>query len=248
MWINTNLASLTAQDSVVLANNRQVLAFKKTWGLQRGTSALPQTFAWKQYLQHTWKAINPNSSKRLISAIESRTLIAQSMTRLGQVVDTRLLDEVIKNIDYCHAHLINPTQLIDSHHLNSELFSAWMLDYQQTKLTLNVLDVNDLSKLILNRDREVNQPYLYGFKTLTPEQLSLFINIGHQVLNANQPNTHSSNQTFNTTSDEIFYVATWAKNLHNKYPEKHIAIVSPKLIRRCVKGLVATVCVWLICV
>ena len=173
MWINTNLASLTAQDSVVLANNRQVLAFKKTWGLQRGTSALPQTFAWKQYLQHTWKAINPNSSKRLISAIESRTLIAQSMTRLGQVVDTRLLDEVVKNIDYCHAHLIKPTQLLDSHHQNSELFSTWMLDYQQTKLTLNVLDVNDLSKLILNRDREVNQPYLYGFKTLTPEQLSV---------------------------------------------------------------------------
>ncbi|SFV82363.1 FIG01199495: hypothetical protein [hydrothermal vent metagenome] len=229
MWINTNLASLTAQDSVVLANNRQVLAFKKTWSLQRGTSALPQTFAWKQYLQHTWKAINPNSSKRLISAIESRTLIAQSMTHLGQVVDTRLLDEVVKNIDYCHAHLINPTQLIDSHHQNCELFSAWMQDYQQTKFELDVLDVNDLSKLILNRDREISQPYLYGFKTLTPEQLSLFVNIGHHVLSANQPNTNSSNQTFNTTSDEIFYVATWAKNLHNKHPEKHIAIVSPQL-------------------
>jgi len=189
MWINADLAQLTDQDSVVLANNRQVLAFKKTWGLQHGTSALPQTFAWKQYLQHTWKATNPNSSKRLISAIESRTLIAQSMTRLGQTVDTRLLDEVVKNIDYCHAHLINPTQLIDSHHQNSELFSTWMLDYQQTKLTLNVLDVNDLSKLILNRDRKIKQPYLYGFKTLTPEQLSLFVNIGHQVLSANQPNT-----------------------------------------------------------
>jgi len=229
MWINANLASLTAQDSVVLANNRQVLAFKKTWNLQRGTSALPQTFAWKQYLQHTWKAINPNSSKRLISAIESRTLINQSMTRLGQIVDTRLLDEVVKNMDYCHAHLINPTQLLDSHHQNSELFSAWMLDYQQTKLTLNVLDVNDLSTLILNRDREISQPYLYGFKTLTPEQSGLFANIGHQVLSANQPNTHSSNQTFNTTSDEIFYVATWAKDLHSKHPEKHIAIVSPQL-------------------
>ncbi|HCQ69537.1 MAG TPA: hypothetical protein DIT78_00915 [Gammaproteobacteria bacterium] len=229
MWINANLASLTAQDSVVLANNRQVLAFKKTWNLQRGTSALPQTFAWKQYLQHTWKAINPNSSKRLISAIESRTLINQSMTRLGQIVDTRLLDEVVKNMDYCHAHLINPTQLLDSHHQNSELFSAWMLDYQQTKLTLNVLDVNDLSTLILNRDREISQPYLYGFKTLTPEQSGLFANIGHQVLSANQPNTHSSNQTFNTTSDEIFHVATWAKDLHSKHPEKHIAIVSPQL-------------------
>ena len=229
MWINANLASLTAQDSVVLANNRQVLAFKKTWGLQRGTSALPQTFSWKQYLQHTWKAISPNSSKRLISAIESRTLINQSMTRLGQVVDTRLLDEVVKNIDYCHAHLINNAQLLDSHHQNCELFSTWMLDYQQTKLALNVLDVNDLSRLILNRDCEINQPYLYGFKTLTPEQSLLFVNIGHQILSVNQPNTHRNNQTFNTTFDEIFHVATWAKHLHSKHPEKHIAIVSPQL-------------------
>ena len=101
MWINADLAQLTDQDSVVLANNRQVLAFKKTWGLQHGTSALPQTFAWKQYLQRTWKEINPNSSKRLISAIESRTLIAQSMARLGQVVDARLLDSMaeIRRLD-----------------------------------------------------------------------------------------------------------------------------------------------------
>ena len=229
MWINADLAKLSAKDSIVLANNRQVLAFKKTWGLQRGTSALPQTFSWKQYLQHTWREVNPNSSKRLISAIESRMLITQSMERLGQVADVRLIDEVVKNIDYCYAHLISPSVLSDSHHQNSELFSTWMLDYQQTKLELNVLDVNDLSKLILNRESEINQPYLYGFKTLTPEQSLLFSNIGHQVLSADQPNTHSSNQIFNTTFDEIFHVANWAKDLHKKYPKKHIAIVSPQL-------------------
>ncbi len=229
MWINTDLTKLSAKDQVVLANNRQVLAFKKTWGMQHGVSALPQTFSWKQYLQHTWKEINPNSSRRLISAVESRTLIAQSMARLGQTIDTRLLDEVVKNIDYCYAHLINPSELLDSHHQSSDLLSTWMLDYQQIKLKLNVLDVNDLSKLILNRDCEISQPYLYGFKTLTPEQSLLFTNIGHQVLSARQANTHSSNQIFNTTQDEIFHVANWAKNLHNKHPEKHIAVVSPQL-------------------
>lgn len=229
MWINADLVKLSAKDSIVLANNRQVLAFKKTWGQQRGTSALPQTFSWKQYLQSTWKVINPNSSKRLISTIESRTLISQSMERLGQVVDARLLDEVVKNVDYCHAHLINTAQLLDSHHQNSELFSTWMLDYQQTKLKLDVLDVNDLSKLILNRNCEIDQPYLYGFKTLTPEQSLLFANIGHQILSAYQPNTHSTNQVFNTTSDEISHVANWAKDLHDKHPEKRIAIVSPQL-------------------
>ncbi len=229
MWINTDLTKISAKDHVILANNRQVLAFKKTWGIQHGASALPQTFSWKQYLQHTWREINPNSSKRLISAVESRTLIAQSMVRLGQVVDTRLLDEVVKNIDYCYAHLISPSELLDSHHQSSDLLSAWILDYQQIKLELDVLDVNDLSKLILNRDCEINQPYLYGFKTLTPEQSLLLTNIGHQILSAQQPNTHSNNQIFNTTQDEIYHVANWAKDLHRKHPEKHIAIVSPQL-------------------
>jgi len=229
MWINADLTKISAKDSVVLANNRQVLAFKRTWGLQYGTSALPQTFSWKQYLQYIWKTISPNSSKRLISAVESRMLISQSMERLGQVVDAHLLDEVVKNIDYCYAHLINPSELLESHHKNSELLNTWILDYQQAKLKLNVLDINDLSKLILNRNSEVGQPYLFGFKTLTPEQLLLFTSTGYQTLNSKQPNTYSNNHIFNTTQDEVSYVANWAKDIHKKHPEKNIAIVSPQL-------------------
>ncbi len=229
MWINADLTKISAKDNVVLANNRQVLAFKRTWGLQYGTSALPQTFSWKQYLQYIWKTISPNSSKRLISVVESRALIAQSMERLDQVVDAHLLDEVVKNINYCHAHLINPSELLDSHHKNSELLNTWILDYQQVKLKLNLLDINDLSKLILNRNCEIGQPYLYGFKTLTPEQSLLFTNTGYQILNSKQPNTHSDNLIFNTMQDEISHVAKWAKDLHKKHPEKNIAIVSPQL-------------------
>ena len=229
MLINVNLNQITADDLVVLANNRQVLAFKRTWALRKGISALPKALSWKQYLHHTWRAINPNSSSRFISTIESRTLIAQSMTRLGQVVDNRLLDEVVKNIDYCHAHLINPSQLLESHIESCELFSAWMQDYQQIKLKLGLVDVNDLSNLIINREVDIAKPYIYGFKTLTPEQSLLLMNTGYQILNANQPNERSQNKTFQTTHDEILSAAKWAKELHELHPDKHIAIVSPKL-------------------
>ncbi len=231
MWINASLDKITADDILVLANNRQVLAFKKTWALQKGTSALPKIFAWRQYLQATWRKLYPNSTQRLICTIESRTLIAQSMKRLGQMVDHRLLDEVIKNNDYCHAHLISTRQLLSLSTQSGELFSAWVQDYQQTKRKQNLLDINDLTKLIINRDSQINQPYIYGFKTLTPEQSFLFENIGYQRLDAYQPNIHSNNRIFKTTDDEILCAAKWANDLHKNHPHKHIAIVSPQLNR-----------------
>lgn len=131
MWINSNLDRITAKDVVILANNRQVLAFKKTYQLQKGTSQLPKVFSWKQYLLNTWGIINFQPSTRLISNIESRVLIAQSMSHLGQKVERRLLDEVIKNYDYCKAHLISLNELQQSHFDTSELFSAWIQDYQK---------------------------------------------------------------------------------------------------------------------
>ena len=120
MWINSNLDKITVKDVIILANNRQVLAFKKTWSLQKGTSQLPKIFSWKQYLSNTWESINFQSSKRLVSSTESRTLITQSMSRLGQKVERRLLDEVIKNYDYCKAHLIPLDKLQQSHFDTSE--------------------------------------------------------------------------------------------------------------------------------
>ncbi len=229
MWINVNLEKITKDDTIVLANNRQVLAFKKTWGAQCGTSALPKALSWQQYLQQTWLALRPNSSKRLISSIESRILIEQSMASLNQDVDSHLLDEVVKNNNYCHAHLIKYEQLSQSHIQSCELFAAWMQHYQKIKSDNHLIDVNDLSELIISRDTEIAQPYIYGFKTLTPEQKLLFNDIGHQTLNAKHLNNTSDHQAFQTSHDEILSAASWAKELHSKHPEQHIAIVSPNL-------------------
>jgi hypothetical protein len=102
MWINAQLKTIAKDDSIILANNRQVLAFKKTWGVQKGNAALPKILSWDQYLQATWQSLEANTEKRLISNIESRTLIQQSIQKSGQKVDNRLLDEVIKNNDYCY--------------------------------------------------------------------------------------------------------------------------------------------------
>ncbi|SMN10865.1 FIG01199495: hypothetical protein [uncultured Candidatus Thioglobus sp.] len=229
MWINASLDHLTQNDTIVLANNRQVLAFQNTWGVQKGNAPLPKVLSWRQYLQKTWRLCEPNSSKRLLSAIESRTLIGQSMLKLKQQVDHRLLDEVVKNNNYCHAHLIQYSQLKNSYIRNCELFANWLTDYQKTKSSHHFLDTNDLSKLIIEHSNTLPKPYLYGFKTLTPEQSKLFNKIGYQLLCAVQTNTQSDNKTFQTSTDEILSAAQWARDLHAQHPQKHIAIVSPNL-------------------
>lgn len=232
MWINANTSNINKDDTIILANNRQVLAFRKTWGLQKGNSALPKAVSWRQYLQETWSKLEPNSEKRLISNNESRILIERSMLKLGQAkVESRLLDEVIKNNDYCKAHLIEYAQLAQTNISNCTLFVAWMQNYQQTKLSNNLLDANDLPTLVIKQNAELTKPYIYGFKTLTPVQSLLLNKIGYQVLECEQKKPQSNNQVFQTSRDEILSAAIWAKNLNAQYPDKHIAIVCPTLNR-----------------
>jgi hypothetical protein len=54
------------------------------------------------------------------------------------------------------------------------------------------------------------KPYIYGFKTLTPVQSSLFDKTGYQVLESKQENTQSNNQVFQTTQDELLSAAITA--------------------------------------
>jgi hypothetical protein len=229
MWLNTNTTKVTKGDIVILANNRQVLAFKKTWGVQKGNSALPKILSWCQYLQETWQSLEANTKKRLISNIESRTLIKQSIQKSGQKVDNRLLDEVIKNNNYCDAHLIDYMQLSKLGVENYKLFATWLKDYQKTKSAHNLLDTNDLSALIIAHNTNLAKPYIYGFKTLTPVQSLLLDKTGYQVLKSEQKNTQSNHQVFQTTQDELLSAAHWAKDLNAQYPNKHIAIICPTL-------------------
>ncbi len=229
MWINADLGNINDKDSVILANNRQVLAFQRTWGLQKGTLPLPQVLSWQQYLQQTWRRIEPNTLKRLISPVESRILIAQSIQKLGQVVENRLLDEIIKNMDYCNAHLIGLAQLQQSNIQSCTLFSKWIQAYQTTKLKQNLIDTGDLSQYIINTQADIIKPYIYGFKTLTPEQSQFFKHVGYHLLKANDTHTKSRNISFKTSDEEYSAVAKWALDLHTKHPNKRIAIVSPQL-------------------
>lgn len=230
MWINVQLDAIIQDDTVVLANNRQVLAFKRTWNAQKGNTALPKALSWQQYLKETWQLLEPNTKKRLISNIESRILIKQSIQESAEEVNHHLLDEVVKNNNYCCVHLIDNTQLSKSGAHTSKLFVTWLKRYQQIKLIQNLLDINDLpARIIATHSTTLSKPYVYGFKALTPIQLLLFDTIGYQVLNCEKTNTQSNNQIFQTSQEEFLSAAKWAKDLNAQDASKQIAIVCPTL-------------------
>jgi hypothetical protein len=66
----------------------------------------------------------------------------------------------------------------------------------------------------LEQSAELAKPYIYGFKTLTPVQVLLLDKIGYQTLEEEQKKSHSNNQVFQTSYDEIESAAKWAKDLN----------------------------------
>ena len=229
MQINANLDNLSANDTIVLANNRQVIAFKRTWKFQRGYSRLPKIFSWKKYLHYCWEVEKYTSSCRCISDMESRYLITKSIDSFGRPADTKLLDEVVKNNDYCCAYNVSLSKLSNYKSDVHELFSNWVNYYRNMKKELNLVDVNDLPSLIINSTNKFPSIHIYGFKTLTPVQLSIFSYLGYQTINPVKSEINISTKVFNNTNDEIRRAAVWAKSVHESSPSKSIVIVSPQL-------------------
>jgi len=225
MLINANLTTLDSSSTIVVANNRQALAFKQTYSKQCPNTQLPKIFAWRQYLQHTWKATNFNSKLRLIDSIESRYLMSEVISQSGQRVHQLLLDEVLKNLDYCHNHLIDTKFLSQSKLPISESFAYWISTYQQLKDDRGLIDTNDLPKLLIGSEKTLNSTIIYGFKTLTPQQQALFDSLNYQQISAIRSD-QSECVYFENTKDEIYAAANWAKQQPR---DLSVVIVCPQL-------------------
>ena len=100
MHLNTDLTRITSADTIIVANNRQVLAFKHTFAKQHPHDQLPKIFSWQQYLKYYWQSQQLHSELRLIEASEQRYLIEFSLEFNGQIIRNPLISEVIKNYDY----------------------------------------------------------------------------------------------------------------------------------------------------
>lgn len=228
MILNTSLTHINATDVIVVANNRQVLAFKRTFSSQQAYVQLPNILSWQQYLKYYWKSQQLNSKQRLIDTIEQRYLIESALKQNNQTVHTQLINEVIKNYDYCANHLINLKTLAQSKVQICEVFAKWIAHYQRSKQRLGLIDTHDLAALLLQEKRTLQAPYVYGFKTFTPLQKQVFEQLNHQLINAEYSN-NTQQKCFDDTTDEITQAAIWAKQRQVENPNHSIVVVCPRL-------------------
>jgi probable DNA repair protein len=224
MLIDVDLSKVNKNALVIVSNNRQVLAFKKTWHLQKPDKQLPKIFAWQAYLRHNYQKIK--TKKRLLSPSEIRLLLTQAIQKTQTKTTQALIDEVVKHYDYLGNHCV---QLADIKTFKEEIFlqfSTWIEDYQQKKRHYKVVDIHDLPALF--NPTEKIEIWIYGFKTLTPVQEKILQKTNYQTL------THSktfqySYLSYTNVQEEIRAIAHWAKNLYQKNPQQSIAIVCPQL-------------------
>ncbi|HIL03797.1 MAG TPA: hypothetical protein EYG05_04915, partial [Candidatus Thioglobus autotrophicus] len=228
MYLTADLSHIGTIDTVVVANNRQVLAFKRSFSKQHPNTQLPEIFSWQQYLKNYWKSQQFQNNQRLIDATEQRYLLESSLDACGQTIHSQLINEVVKNYDYCTNHLIESSALTNSKIQICEVFAQWITHYQQAKQQLNLVDTNDLGGLILKDRTDFKSPYVYGFKTLTPLQQKIFNAVNYRIISSECTNI-SEQHCFDNTLDEIKAAALWAKQQHQDNPQHSIVIVCPQL-------------------
>ena len=228
MYLTADLSQIDTTDTIVVANNRQVLAFKRSFSKQHPNTQLPEIFSWQQYLKNYWKSQQFQNNQRLIDATEQRYLLEYSLDACSQTIHSQLINEVVKNYDYCTNHLIELSALAHSKIQICEVFAQWITHYQQAKQQLNLVDTNDLGGLILKDRTDFKSPYVYGFKTLTPLQQKIFNAVNYQIISSECTNI-SEQHCFDNTLDEINAAALWAKQQHQDNPQHSIVIVCPQL-------------------
>ena len=189
MYLKINLAIIKPTDTIVVANNRQVLAFKNSFSKQHPDTQLPNIFSWQQYLKNYWKTQHFGHKSRLIDTIEQRYLLEFSLKSCGQDTHNQLINEVVKNYGYCVNHLIKLSTLANSKIQICEVFAQWITHYQQNKQRLNLLDEFDIPSLILADKNISTTPYIYGFKT--PTLLSIVLPFNFSIRSCQPLNSSS---------------------------------------------------------
>lgn len=225
MWINTDLSKIKNKDIVIVANNRQVLAFKQTYNNQKKDSQLPQIFSWQSFLSKNYN--NLTSDKRLIDSLEIKFLFKKILKKYQHNSAQSLTNEIVKNYSYLSDYLIKLSTLESSNNALSSFFVEVIAEYKKIKNQHNLIDIYDLPDLISANftDKTI---WIYGFKSLTSQQQKFLNKYKYQQLK--QEKTDNINCfTFKNAIDEIKASAKWAKKIYDKNPDKSVAIICPQL-------------------
>ena len=232
MRTNIDLSLFDSNDIIIVANNRQVLAIKKSIYRAHGPTKIPKVFSYKLWLEHYWKKNNPQRTTRLLSASELRFILQKVIKKSSSNYSEVIVDELIKSYTICKAYFINISKISSFPSSPSNLFIKWIREFEIIKKTNNFIDSTDLSYQVINllkASSEKEKYYLYGFKKNTPEQNEIFKILNCQSLKAKELKNNIQAVAFNDEESEILRIAKWAKEISAKNSESQIGIVIPNL-------------------
>jgi probable DNA repair protein len=232
MRVNLDLSFVQTNDTVIVANNRQVLAIKQSIYELNGSIKMPQIFSYRSWLEHFWKKNNPQRTIRLLSLLELRYILKE-ITEKNSINNSEvIIDELIKCYSLCKTYFIDISTLPDFYANPSSLLIKWISEFEKFKTENNCIDTTDLFSSVyksLESNIKIGNYYAYGFKQRTPEQNKLFEILECQSLNSRSLENNIQALSFIDQETELESIAKWAKEVSLKNPNSQIGVVIPNL-------------------
>ena len=232
MRVKLDLFNIQANDSIIVANNRQVLAFKHTIIEQLGAIKMPSIYSYSAFLKKTWFQLNPQALIRLLSDHELRILFSELINDSAVQNPDAVTDEVIKCYRLMKTHFISKEKIINYQSSPGALFISWIDGLSQIKKQSQLIDSSDLfleMEQALKESTPVGNYYHYGIKNPTLEQSKLFDLLQSQELELSQANNSYKAISYPAIEIELQSIAEWSKEKSAHNPKKQIAVVIPNL-------------------
>lgn len=232
MRVKLDLSSIQDDDTIIVANNRQALAFKRTIIEQLGAVKMPSIHSYPAFLKKTWSQLNPKSSLRLLSDHELRILFSELINKCATQNPEAVTDEAIKCYRLMKTHFISKEKIINYHSSPGVLFVSWIDELSEIKKQSQLIDSSDLflkMKQTLKESTLMGSYYHYGIKKPTPEQSELFDLLKSQELELSQTNDAHRAISHPTIEMELQAIAEWSRAKSAKNPQHQIAVVIPNL-------------------
>lgn len=213
--------------------------------------AKPQVYALQDWIAEIWQLffLNEQTDIHLLSA-QSSLMLFEKIIKESEYASTLLRTHSTAKLILSAWGMLNQwqqtdklqTDFIEFDHL---AFKAFCETYQMELDNRNAIDsyqvISHIIQLLTQEPDFLSEHYqttkvvCYGFDDFPPNVQKLFevlVDIGWQV-REEQPNfiepSVVEKYDFDTIQDEIAHAAVWARALHEKNPNKKIAVVLPDL-------------------
>ena len=242
MKVNLDLSLIQSDDTIIVANNRQVLAVKQSLSVQHGSLKMPNIFSYTSWLQNFWQQNNPKRSIRLLSKTELRFFFKEIIQQYSNDRSEAVIDELIKCYYLCKTHFVDIATMQSFFSSPSALLVEWIYELEKMKLARGCIDSTDLFKIVyeaLDGYEKKGKYFAFGFNRPTPEQGKLFEILGCELIKPISPDNTIQALSFTNHQSELQAIANWAKETSTQNPDYQIGVVVPNLgeLRDMVKNI-----------